>query len=144
MIKTLRTYGIAALLGATLSTAAVAAPESYVLDASHSQILFSYNHLGFSTTWNIFSGFDGTITFDEDAPARSSVAISFPLSTLFTGWEARFKHFMSPDFFNAKGDEVITFNSTSIEVTGDNTAKITGDQRRNQICDVGRGDEPTW
>ncbi len=131
MINTLRTASIVAIFGANFSTAAMAAPESYVLDASHSQILFSYNHLGFSTTWNMFAGFDGTIEFDPDDPAKSSVSVSFPVETLFTGWEARFKHFMSPDFFGVMGGELITFQSTSIEVTGENTAKITGDLEIN-------------
>ena len=62
-----------ALTGALLTApAAFAEPEKYVLDASHSQVLFSYNHLGYSTTWGLFSGFDGEIMFDQDAPAESS------------------------------------------------------------------------
>ena len=39
----------AAALMAAISTSAIAAPEAYVLDASHSQIVFHYNHLGYST-----------------------------------------------------------------------------------------------
>ena len=120
-------FATAALAGAFLSTSALAAPEKYTLDASHSQVLFSYNHLGYSTTWNMFSGFEGEIMFDQEDPAASSVSVSMPLASLFTGWEGRFNHFMSADFFDAKGDEVITFSSTGIEVTGDSTAKITGD-----------------
>jgi len=48
-------------LGVTPALAA----EKYVLDASHSQVIFSYNHLGFSTTYGMFSGFEGEISFDE-------------------------------------------------------------------------------
>jgi polyisoprenoid-binding protein YceI len=76
-----------ALTGALLTApAAFAEPEKYVLDASHSQVLFSYNHLGFSTTWGMLSGFDGEIMFDQDAPADSSVSVSFPVRSMFTGW----------------------------------------------------------
>ena len=57
----------AALIGAG-ATAAVAAPEKYVLDSSHSQIVFSYNHLGYSTTWGMFSGFAGEVMFDQGQP----------------------------------------------------------------------------
>lgn len=112
---------------------AQAGGEKYVLDASHSQVLFSYNHLGFSTTWNMFSGFEGEIVFDQEDPAASSVSVAMPLKSFFTGWEGRFNHFMSPDFFDAKGDEMVTFASTAIEVTGDNTAKITGDLTLNGV-----------
>lgn len=115
----------AALIAAPL--AAQAEPEAYTLDASHSQILFSYNHLGYSTTWGMFSGFEGDIQFDQNDPANSSVTVSFPVRSMFTGWEARFEHFMSDDFFGAGEDDMVTFTSTAIEVTGDGTATITGD-----------------
>jgi len=123
----------AALATATLSTAALASTQDYVLDASHSQIVFSYDHLGYSTTYGMFSGFDGQIAFDQENPAASSVSVSFPVRTMLTGWEARFDHFMSGDFFDAADDDMVTFTSTDIEVTGENTALITGDLTMNGI-----------
>ncbi len=118
---------IAAALATMVATSAAAAPERYILDNSHSQVVFSYNHLGFSTTWTMFSGFGGEIMFDADAPASSTVSVSMPLKSMYTGWEKRFEHFMSPDFFDAKDDSTISFTSTGIEVTSENTARITGD-----------------
>lgn len=124
----------AAIAGALLTApAAWAAPEKYVLDSSHSQVLFSYDHLGYSTTWGMFSGFEGEIMFDQDSPANSTVSVSFPVRSMFTGWEGRFEHFMSADFFGADEDEMVSFTSTSIEVTGDNTAMITGDLTLNGV-----------
>ena len=123
----------AALATSLVATAPALAADKYVLDASHSQIVFSYNHLGYSTNWGMFSGFEGEITFDKDAPENSSVNVSFPVMTMFTGWEARFDHFMNDDFFGATEDEMVTFTSTSIEVTGDNTAVITGDLTLNGV-----------
>ncbi|MBY6065814.1 YceI family protein [Leisingera aquaemixtae] len=129
-----KTLLAAALFGAAATSAfAVQAPEKYVLDASHSQILFSYNHLGYSTTWGMFSGFEGEIHFDQENPAASSVAVSMPLNSMFTGWQARFDHFMTKDFFDATEDETVSFKSTAIEVTGDTTAKITGDLTLNGV-----------
>ncbi|MDJ0627163.1 MAG: YceI family protein [Rhodobacter sp.] len=124
---------LAAALATAAAGAAVADPEAYVLDASHSQIVFSYNHLGYSTNWGMFSGFEGEIQFDQDDPAGSSVTVSFPVMSMFTGWEARFDHFMSADFFGATEDEMVTFASTGIEVTGDSTARITGDLTLNGV-----------
>lgn len=123
---------IAAALVA-LPLAAHAEPEAYTLDSSHSQVLFSYNHLGYSTTWGMFSGFEGDIQFDQDNPANSSVTVSFPVRSMFTGWEGRFEHFMSADFFGADEDEMVTFTSTSIDVTGETTANIIGDLTMNGI-----------
>ncbi|WP_296433121.1 YceI family protein, partial [Yoonia sp.] len=123
----------AAALLAVLSTSAIAAPEAYTLDASHSQIVFNYNHLGYSTSYGMFSGFNGEIQFDQEDPAASSVTVSFPVKTMLTGWQERFDHFMSPDFFDATDEEMVTFTSTSIEVTGEGTALITGDLTLNDV-----------
>jgi len=112
---------------------ATAAAEKYVLDASHSQVVFSYDHLGFSTTYGMFSGFEGEIMFDQENPANSTVTVSMPTMSMFTGWEQREGHFMSADFFGASEGDMITFSSTSIEVTGDGTAQITGNLTMNDV-----------
>ncbi|MEP4195364.1 MAG: YceI family protein [Aliishimia sp.] len=123
------------LLAAALSLPAsfAFAADKYLLDASHSQVIFSYNHLGYSTTTGVFSGFEGEIMFDADAPDASSVSVSMPIKSMFTGWEKRTGHFLSPDFFDAADGDLVTFASTSIEVTGDNTALITGDLSMNDV-----------
>lgn len=128
----MKTFAFAAALTA-LPLAAVAAPEKWTLDPSHSQIVFSYDHLGFSTTYGMFSGFEGEIMFDAEDPANSSVEVSFPVRSMFTGWEARFEHFMNDDFFGAEEGDMVTFTSTGIEVTGENTANITGDLSMNGV-----------
>lgn len=124
----------AAVVLATLFAApAMAAPEKYTLDSSHSQIVFTYNHLGFSTGYGMFSGFAGEIMFDQADPAASSVSVSFPVKSMLTGWQERFDHLMSKDFFAATDEEMVTFKSTAIEVTGEKTAKITGDLTLNDV-----------
>ena len=117
----------------TVPASLAMAAEKYVLDASHSQVLFSYDHLGYSTTFGMFSGFEGEIMFDQDNPANSSVSVSMPVMSMFTGWEQRDGHFMSGDFFGASEGDMVTFTSTAIEATGDNTAKITGDLSMNDV-----------
>jgi polyisoprenoid-binding protein YceI len=122
---------------ATLPVAALASDvaESYVLDPSHSQIVFTYNHFGYSTSYGMFSGFEGQIAWDKTAPENSAVTVSFPVRSMLTGWEARFEHFMTADFFDAVAgaDEMVTFFSTGIEATGDTTAIITGDLTLNGV-----------
>lgn len=119
---------------ALATTAAFAAPQAYTFDTSHSQVVFTYEHLGFSTTTGMFSGIEGTIEFDAEAPASSSVKATFPITSLMTGDEGRDKHFLSADFFGGEGKAPeVTFTSTSIEVTGDDTALITGDLTLNGV-----------
>lgn len=122
----------AAALVAVLAGPAAAA-ETYALDPSHSQALFSYEHLGYSTTWGLFSGFEGQIVLDRDAPANSSVSVSIPTKALFTGWPERDQTFLSGDFFGADANPTITFTSTAVEVTGETTGRITGDLTMNGI-----------
>lgn len=129
-MKTLLLSSAAAL---TFAAAANAEAVEYAFDASHSQIVFEYNHLGFSNTTGVYSGFEGKIMFDEADPAASSVEVSFPTDSLYTGWEERTVHFLSGDFFNAEANPTISFTSTAIEVTGETTGLITGDLTINGI-----------
>ncbi len=124
---------LATALSTSFAAAASAEAVAYVLDASHSQIVFTYDHLGYSTTTGMFSGFEGTIMMDAEDPAASSVSVSFPASSLITGWPAREGHLLSEDFFNAGANPLVTFESTSIEVTGETTGLITGDLTMNGI-----------
>jgi polyisoprenoid-binding protein YceI len=130
-LNAMKSFFLAAALASTATFAAAA--DKYVLDASHSQVIFSYNHLGFSTTHGMFSGFEGEIAFDQENAANSSVSVSMPVMSMFTGWEKREGHFMSGDFFGAAEGDMITFTSTSIETTGDTTANITGDLTMNDV-----------
>ena len=91
----MKTFVSSLALAASLAVfgQAATAADKYTLDASHSQIIFSYNHLGFSTTYGMFSGFEGEIMFDAADPAASKVSVSMPVKSMFTGWEARDGHF---------------------------------------------------
>lgn len=129
----MKTVLLSSALAAGLASAAFAEATTFTLDPSHSQIVFSYDHLGYSRTTGMFSGFEGTIQFDEADPSASSVEVSFPADSLITGWPAREGHFMSEDFFNAAANPVVSFSSTAIEVTGDATGVITGDLTINGV-----------
>lgn len=128
-MKTILSFAIATLIAAP----AFAAPVAFKIDPSHAQVGFSYNHFGFSTTSGLFGGVEGTINFDAEAPANSSVEASFPVSAMLTGWKDRDGHFQSKDFFNPENGTEVTFKSTKVEVTGDKTGLITGDLTMNGV-----------
>lgn len=121
----MRTFIASAIAGIAMTTSAFAA--DYKFDPSHAQVLFSYNHLGFSTTYGLFSGFDGTATIDEGNIAGAAVKLEIKIEDMLTGWEKRDAHFKSADFFDVSQFPLATFVSKSVESTGDQTAKITGD-----------------
>lgn len=128
-----KTAALATIIALSAGTA-FAAPQAYGFDTGHSQVVFEYQHLGFSTTTGMFSGIEGTIEFDAEDPAASSVKATFPITSLMTGDKGRDTHFLSADFFGGEGKEpLVMFESTSIEVTGDDTALITGDLTLNGV-----------
>lgn len=125
---------LAAAFAAPFASAVVAAPVAYELNPSHSQLIFTYDHAGFSTTYGMYSGFTGAVMFDAEDPASSSVNVTFPAESMITGWDARSGHFLqSGDFFKLGDFPDVTFTSTGIEVTGEDTAIITGDLSLNGV-----------
>lgn len=127
-MRTLLALATTAMLATGATFAPALAADQYKLDPSHSQILFSYDHLGFSTTYGLISGFDGNVTIDPDDLSNSSVKLEMTLEDVMsTGWKDRDVHFLSADFFNIAENPIVTFTSTKVEATGDQTAKITGE-----------------
>lgn len=103
------------------------AADTYEIDPAHAWVEFSINHAGWSFAQGDFTDVSGTIMFDKEDPAASSVEVSFPAATVDTNFDGRDEHIRSPDFLNVEEFPTISFSSTSIEVTGDNTGLITGD-----------------
>ena len=132
-MKTILAAPLAAAALAASTALATAEPTTYNLDPSHSQVLFSYDHLGYSTTYGMFSGFEGTVTLDEENPENSAIEITIPVDSMITGWDARTDHFLSEDFFKIGDAPAATFTTTSVEPTGDMTANITGDLTMNGV-----------
>lgn len=126
-MKNLLAGAVFGLVAGGFVSAASAEPAAYIFDKSHAHITFAVSHLGFSTTHGEFRDFDGTLTLDEADPAASSVAVTIQTGSIDSAWEARDEHLRGPDFFDVANHPAMTFKSTAIEVTGDNTAKMTGD-----------------
>lgn len=124
-----------AVVTAVSATAAVAAPVSYDFDPSHSQVVFEYEHMGFSTSTGIINGVTGKLVLDQDAPNTSTVEATIPLSGLRTVSPELDEHLFGKDFFNTpQGEAVATFKSTAVEVDDDkDEAKVTGDLTLNGV-----------
>jgi polyisoprenoid-binding protein YceI len=107
--------------------AKVQAAENYVIDASHSGIVFSWNHFGFSNPTARFDKIEGSVQLDQADLTKSSISVSLPLQGLDTGVAQLDEVLKGPDFFDAARYPTITFKSTRIEKTAGNRLKITGD-----------------
>jgi polyisoprenoid-binding protein YceI len=106
---------------------AQAAPEKFELDKPHTQIIFSVNHLGFSTSYGKFTDYAGTINLDQQEPKNSDVDVTIQTASLDMSDEKWDEHLKSKDFFDVEQFPTMTFKSTKVEVTGDKTANVTGD-----------------
>ncbi len=124
-MRAMKVLALAALLGA--SFAAQAAPVTYKLDPTHTMVLFSWNHFGFSNPTANLGISAGTLVYDEANPAKSSVQVTLPLANLDTHVSALDEHLKKPDFFDAAKYPVVTFKSTRVEPLGGNKFKVTGD-----------------
>jgi polyisoprenoid-binding protein YceI len=101
----------------------------YTLDKSHASLSFTVNHLGFSHYTARFADFDAKLKFDPANPTASTIEATIdPRSLDLPTPPAGFKtELTGPQWLDAAKYPTITFRSTKVEVTGANTAKITGD-----------------
>ena len=113
--------------------AAPAAPQvpagDYKLDPTHASLDFKVNHLGFSHYTARFTDFDAKLKFDPAHPETSSVEATIdPKSLTLPRPPAGFKDELTGKaWLDTAQYPAITFRSTKVEVSGANTAKITGD-----------------
>ncbi|MEM8590162.1 MAG: YceI family protein [Pseudomonadota bacterium] len=116
------------LMAATLLASAPAlAADEWEFDHSHTMIGFTVDHLGYSTTYGAFTEFDGTLLLDQDDPSNSSVTVTIDPASVDTRYADRDAHLTSDDFFDVPNNPSIVFESTSVNITGENTAEVTGD-----------------
>ncbi len=115
------------VISSAIATQARADIETYSFDKAHTQILFFVNHLGFSNSQGEFHEYDGSFTFDRGQPENSKINVTIKTSSIDMDDEKWDAHMKNEDFFDVEKFPDMTFKSTGIEVTGENTANITGD-----------------
>lgn len=126
MARSLTRPALGLALGAIAATAA-AAPLTYTIDATHTDVIAQWNHLGFSNPTAHFGQVEGAIVYDADDVSASSVEVSIPLSGL-NSHVARFdEHLRNADFFEVDSFPVATFRSTSVEAAGAGRLKVSGE-----------------
>src|SRR5947209_8277778 len=87
---------------------------TYNIDPSHSSVHFSVRHLMVSNVRGEFSKLSGTIQFDPDAPANSSVEAIIDVNSINTREAQRDAHLKSADFLDVEKFPTMTFRSTQI------------------------------
>lgn len=98
---------------------------TYTIDPGHTQILFAYDHMGFSNNLGVISESTGTLTLDPKNPAAAKVSVEVPVTNLKTGVAKLDEHLMKPEFFDSAKFPKATFVSTAVKVQG-SEAEISG------------------
>ena len=117
---------LAALLAAATATA-FADPVTYQLDPAHTNVVASWNHLGFSNPVMHFGDAEGTLVYDAEDVGASSVTVTLPVAGLDGFTDAFNQHLLSAELFDAAQYPEITFTSTRVEAAGKGKLKVTGD-----------------
>ncbi len=118
---------ILASLLALAPALALAAPTTWNIDPSHSQVGFAVKHLVISNVRGEFKTYQGAIALDEANLAGSSVEATIDVNSLDTKVADRDAHLKSPDFFDAANHPTMTFKSTKVAKAGKDRLKVTGD-----------------
>ena len=116
----------ALLLALALPVLAAAEPAVYKVDPDHSGVSFTIRHF-VSNVPGRFKDFDGTIRYDKQNPAASSVNFTVQAASIDTANDDRDKHLRGPDFFDVEKFPTLTFSSTEVKPKDADTLEVTGD-----------------
>ena len=112
---------------AFMTAPAKAAVETYELDKPHTQILFFVEHMNVSLSSGEFLDYEGTLNIDSENPENSTVDVTIQTASIDMGDEKWDAHMKNEDFFHVEEYPTMTFKSTDVNVTGEETAEMTGD-----------------
>jgi polyisoprenoid-binding protein YceI len=115
-----------AALALLTSAATLAAPATFIPNANHTFVRFSYDHLGFSRQESRFDKTTGTVTFDPTAKT-GAVNLTIDTKSVDTGSELFNGHIQGADFLDTSQFPTATFKSTSVKFDGDRPVSIVGD-----------------
>jgi polyisoprenoid-binding protein YceI len=99
---------------------------TWTFDKSHSGIHFTVRHLMVSKVRGLFHAWDGTLVLDDDDLTKSRVEVTIEAASIDTKEPKRDDHLRSADFLEVDKFPTLSFKSTGIERTGDDTIAVTG------------------
>jgi polyisoprenoid-binding protein YceI len=109
----------------------------YTLDPAHTSVNFRVSHMGLSHYTARFTGTSGKLRFDPEHPADQSVNATIDARSLQTNYpepaKLDFDTQIEREFLHADEHPTITFVSKTVDVTGDRTARVTGDLTLNGV-----------
>jgi polyisoprenoid-binding protein YceI len=99
----------------------------YKLSQDHAALLFEVNHLGFTGYIGRFNRFSGMLSFDPTSPAKSQLDVIIEMASVDTNNAVLEGKLKESGFFDVAQFPTARFISTSVTVTGANTAQVMGE-----------------
>ncbi|WP_028850840.1 YceI family protein [Thermocrispum municipale] len=100
---------------------------TYQLDPTHTRLGFVARHAMVTKVRGAFNEFTGTATIDGTDPSKSSASVTIKADSIDTRNADRDAHLRGSDFLELDKYPEITFSSTEIKQTGEDTFDVTGD-----------------
>lgn len=97
----------------------------WVLDPTHSELLFKVKHLMITNVKGEFRTFSASI--DGEDFTTAPVTVNIDAASIFTNNNDRDGHLKSPDFFDAEQFPGLSFTGKSFKKVDDEEYKLTGD-----------------
>lgn len=119
--------------------AAAVTAGSYAADPMHTLVGFRLNHFGFNDYFGIFGGVTGSLELDPANPTAAKLDVTIPVADVTVAAAELKDHLLRPGTDGAKPDffgpepAAAHFVSTSIAMTGDTSANITGNLTLNGV-----------
>lgn len=115
----------ALILASAVAAPALAAPETFVVDGTHTFPRFSYSHFGFSTQLSRFNKTTGKVVLDK-AAKTATVDIEIDTKSVDTGYATFNEHIQGEDFLDTAKYPTATFKSSKVVFEGDKPVAIEG------------------
>jgi polyisoprenoid-binding protein YceI len=96
----------------------------WVLDPTHSELVFKVKHLMITNVNGAFRSFSAEIGGEDFT--TSLITATIDAASIFTNEDARDGHLKSPDFFDTENFKEITFAGTSFKKLSGDDYKLTG------------------
>ena len=103
----------AAVVALGAASASLAA-ETYQLEKTHVDLLFSIDHLGFTQKHGSFRDLDATLQYDAAHPEKSEVSVTVKTDSLDTAFGPRDKDLKGDKFLDVAKYPEMTFVSTKV------------------------------
>lgn len=117
---------IAALFASLVAGPAFAAPQTFVIDQSHTFPRFSYDHMGLSKQILRFNKTTGSVILDKEAET-AEVDVTIDMTSIDTGFPLFDEHIQGEDFLDTGTFPTATYTSTNVIFEDGKPVSIEGE-----------------